>query len=72
MEEELGKLQAILSEKGWTEEYSNGATQHGLKKSSEADVYIMLSKNYLATLKQINDMLPDGRGADDLIEFLDK
>lgn len=58
MDAELLKLQEILSVKGWTETYSNGATQSGLKKSSEADVYNTLIKNYTSALKQLDEMLP--------------
>jgi len=68
MEEELQKLQNILREKGWTEEYQNGATQYGIKKSSEADVYNTLIKNYNATLKLIADLIPDKLADDDPIE----
>lgn len=57
MNDEMMKLQRLLKKKGWTEEYQNGANQCGLKKSSEADVYIALTKNYLATMKQLEDML---------------
>lgn len=60
MEAELDKLQTILKKKGWTEAYQNGANQSGMKKSSEAEVYNNLIKNYNATLKAILDMLPEG------------
>lgn len=59
MDSELLKLQKILKEKGWVEEYQNGANQSGLKKSSEADVYNAMIKNYNATLKQIADLFPE-------------
>ena len=57
MDKELQKLQGILEEKGWTEEYQNGKNQSGIKKSAEADVYTTLSKNYLAVMKELNEML---------------
>lgn len=59
MDGELLKLQKVLKEKGWVEEYQNGANQSGLKKSSEADVYNAMIKNYNSTLKQISDLFPD-------------
>ena len=59
MDAELVKLQEILKIKGWTETYSNGATQSGLKKSSEAEVYNTLIKNYASVMKQLDEMLPN-------------
>ena len=75
MDEELSKLQKILSDKGWVEEYQNGANQCGLKKSSEADVYNAMIKNYNSTLKQISDLFPaDGAAgeSDPLLAFIRK
>ena len=75
MDEELGKLQDILKEKGWVEEYQNGANQCGLKKSSEADVYNGMIKNYNSTLKQIADLFPaenKAESGDPLMSFLKK
>lgn len=71
-EVELGKLQKILEVKGWTEEYKNGANQFGLKKCSEGEVYIALTKNYTNIMKQLQDMLgkAGGGNADELMEFL--
>lgn len=72
MEAEMNKLQNLLLEKGWTEGYQNGENQRGMKRSANADVYLTLTKNYLATMKQINDMIPDSKNAnnDELLEFL--
>ena len=64
MDGELFKLQKVLKEKGWVEEYQNGANQSGLKKSSEADVYNAMIKNYNATLKQIADLFPENLDAE--------
>ena len=64
MDSELLKLQKILKAKGWVEEYKNGANQSGMKKSSEADVYNAMIKNYNATLKQISDLFPEDSGSD--------
>lgn len=71
MASELAKLQEIIKVKGWTEPYKNGANQHGLKKSSEGDIYNTLIKNYISTMKQLNDILPAQDEAHDaLIDFL--
>ena len=64
MDNELLKLQKILKQKGWVEEYQNGENQRGMKKSSEADIYNTMIKNYNSTLKQISDLFPDSSGAD--------
>ena len=75
MDAELVKLQDILKEKGWVERYQNGANQSGLKKSSEANIYNSMIKNYNATLKQIADLFPDDDKAeidDPLMSFIKK
>ena len=75
MDSELLKLQKILKTKGWVEEYQNGANQSGLKKSSEADVYNAMIKNYNATLKQISDLFPVDPGSevkDPLLAYIRK
>lgn len=56
---ELIKLQDIIKEKGWVEEYQNGANQKGLKKSSEGDTYNQLIKNYSMLMRQITDNFPE-------------
>ena len=74
MEDQLQELQEILKTKGWTEEYQNGENQRGVKKSSEADVYNTLTKNFLATMKQLDEMAsqatPDDGAAGGLMDFL--
>ena len=69
---ELLKLQDIILEKGWVEEYQNGQNQHGLKKSSEGDVYNQLIKNFAGLMQKILDCLPDDsdKGKDELEMFL--
>lgn len=54
----LYELRKIINEKGYTEEYFNGANQHGTKKCSEVEIYINLSKNYMSIMKQLTDLLP--------------
>ena len=75
MDAELTKLQKLLKEKGWVEKYQNGASQYGLKKSSEADVYISMMKNYNSTLKIISDLIPDdvkAEESDPLLAYIRK
>jgi flagellar biosynthesis/type III secretory pathway protein FliH len=54
----LYELRDIINEKGYTEGYQNGENQKGTKKCSEVEIYIQLSKNYMAVIKQLTDLLP--------------
>lgn len=54
----LYELRGIINKKGYTEEYKNGEHQRGIKKCSEVEIYIQLSKNYMAIIKQLTDLLP--------------
>ena len=66
---ELVKLEAVLKEKGWVEEYQNGQNQHGLKKSSEGDVYNQLIKNFATLMQKILDCLPEETENKDELEL---
>ena len=57
--EQLEKLRIYISENGWSEQYQNGATQFGKKKSVEGDFYVSLHKTYASVIKQLTDLLPD-------------
>lgn len=74
MELELEKLQEIITEKGWTETYQNGANQYGIKKSTEGDVYNTMIKNYTAVIAKLNDIVKEEsqQTADELMDFLKK
>lgn len=54
----LQDLQDVINTKGVVEEYRNGATQFGVKKSSEVEVYNTMIKNYSSVMKQLTDLLP--------------
>lgn len=54
----LYELRKIINEKGYTEEYQNGQNQKGVKKCSEVEIYINLSKNFMSIMKQLTDLLP--------------
>jgi hypothetical protein len=49
----LFELREIINEKGYTEEYQNGANQSGIKKCSEVEIYNQLIKNYMSIIKQL-------------------
>ena len=54
----LYELRKIINEKGYTEEYQNGANQKGIKKCSEVEIYNTMVKNYMSAVKQLTDLLP--------------
>ena len=54
----LYELRKIIDEKGYTEEYQNGANQRGIKKRSEVEIYMTMIKNYQTTVKQLTDLIP--------------
>lgn len=73
----LEDLQEIINQKGYTEEYQNGATQKGVKKCSEVEIYNTMIKNHSAIMKQLIDLLPksdnspgDKNDDDDFDEFV--
>lgn len=69
----LMELEKIINIKGYTETYQNGATQSGIKKCSEVEIYNNLVKNHLSYIKQLDDILKDsgsGKDSDELMDFL--
>lgn len=54
----LYQLRQIIDEKGYTEEYQNGANQKGIKKCSEVEIYNTMIKSYSAIIKQLTDLIP--------------
>ena len=54
----LYERRKIIDEKGYTEEYQNGANQKGVKKCSEVEIYNTMIKNYSAIVKQLTDLIP--------------
>ena len=70
----LEDLQKVINRDGVVSEYQNGENQWGTKKSPEADVYISMTRNHLAVIKQLCDLLPAGDSAkqteDELMAFI--
>lgn len=54
----LYELRQIIDEKGYTEEYQNGANQKGVKKCSEVEIYNTMLKSYSAIIKQLTELVP--------------
>ena len=59
----LEDLEAELNERGWTETYTNGKNQEGIKKSAAAEAHISLTKNLNAIIKQLLDIVPPAQKA---------
>lgn len=74
MAESLDELQDIIREKGFTEEYQNGANQSGIKKCSEVEIYNTMIKNYSSIIKQLVDLLPNNEAGsgDELLDFISR
>jgi len=54
----LDELQEIINREGYTHEYKNGANQHGIKQSAEAEMHIQMTRNYTTVIKQLLDLCP--------------
>ena len=54
----LEDLEDELNEYGWTETYTNGKNQEGVKKAAAAEAHISLTKNLNAIMKQLLDLVP--------------
>ena len=55
----LELITKIAESNGIKEEYKNGANQFGYKDSVEVKTYNAMIKNYMAVIKQLNDLLPN-------------
>ena len=74
MAESLDELQDTIREKGFVEEYHNGANQSGIKKCSEVEIYNTMIKNYSSIIKQLIDLLPNEskNSGDELLDFINR
>ena len=54
---------------GVKETYVNGKEQFGFKESIESKTYNITIKNYMAIIKQLNEMLPEEKKIDEDDEF---
>lgn len=59
----LEDLEAELNENGWTETYTNGRNQEGVKKAAAAEAHISLTKNLNAIMKQLLELVPPAQKA---------
>ncbi len=65
----LDDLKDHIKKHGIKEKYQNGNSQYGYKESIEAKNYNTIVKNYMNIMKQLNDMLPQGKRGDLEDEF---
>ena len=66
----LEDLEAELNESGWTETYTNGRNQEGVKKAAAAEAHISLTKNLNAIMKQLLELVPPAQKASRLDALL--
>lgn len=66
----LEDLEEALRTDGWVEDYQNGQNQFGRKKSANADVYLSMTKNLTAIVKQLLDIVPAEKQKSKLEELL--
>lgn len=59
----LEDLETELNENGWTETYTNGRNQEGIKKAAAAEAHISLTKNLNAIIKQLLELVPPAQKA---------
>ena len=68
----LQELEVELNENGWTEVYTNGRNQEGIKKSAACEAYNSLTKNLTTIMKQLLDMVPAEAKGGRLAEMMRK
>lgn len=61
MKVELANLKKYNIKKGIKEFYMNGKGQYGYKESVESKTYNTMIKNYIAVIKQLNEILPKNK-----------
>lgn len=69
----LEDLEGAIAVNGMVEDYNNGQHQSGRKQSAEMASYTSLTKQHLATTKQLDDLLkaePDKPAEDKLAAFM--
>ncbi len=65
----LEDLQESINKGGATDEYQNGANQHGIKQSAQLQAYNSLIKNYANVIKTLSGLLPREKKADAINVF---
>lgn len=58
LEASLEDLEEIINQKGYSDEYQNGAKQSGTKGVPEVQAYLGFQKQYTANIKILSERLP--------------
>lgn len=66
----LQELEEELNENGWTETYTNGRNQEGVKKAAAAEAHISLTKNLTTIMKQLLELVPPEQKKSRLTEMM--
>ncbi|MCI8838146.1 MAG: hypothetical protein HFG74_08805 [Hungatella sp.] len=68
----LEEFEQDLNENGFTEQFQQGEKQDPYdRKRPVADLYNTMNTSYQKIIKQLTDLLPEGKGEEDeLLEFL--
>jgi len=66
----LEDLQEAINENGISEEYKNGANQWGKKQSPEVEVYIAMTRNLTAIIKELANLSPPAERKDSKLAAL--
>lgn len=66
----LQELEEELNANGWTETYTNGRNQEGVKKSAACEAYNSLTKNLTTIMKQLLDLVPPAQKASRLAAMM--
>lgn len=66
----LEDLEDELNRNGWTEEYTNGRNQEGVKISAAAQAYNSATKNLTVIMKQLLDLTPPAQKESRLAEMM--
>ena len=70
MQHTLRELQKSILESGYTEDYMNGANQHGIKISANVQAYNSMVKNYNVIIGKLSKYVSGGSVPDELEEFM--
>ena len=68
----LEDLEDELNVSGWTETYTNGRNQEGVKKAAAAEAHISLTKNLSTIMKQLLDLVPPAQKKESKLQELMK
>jgi hypothetical protein len=68
----LEELQNMINAKGYTEKYKNGENQYGVKQSETVKTHISMTRNFMASIKLLVDLVPPDKQGEDALEALVK